>query len=108
MKGKSGTWYWNESVNKSYSDIEEERYSNVKEKDETKTREFETKIEKSKIQKEAMPDVSLRWNKDRKSSLCRKYGKRSKSFSQRLRKLARDFKKKVSQIYNIEALWQLG
>ena len=51
-----------------------------------------------------MPDVSLRWNKDREKSFCGGYGKRSKSSSQSHQKLARDFKKEASQTYNIEAL----
>ncbi len=107
-EGQSGTWYWNESANESCSDTEEEGNSDVEEEDETKTGESETKTEESKTQEEATPDVSLRWNRDRESSLCEGYEKRSKSSSQRLRKLARDFKKEVSQTYNIEALWQRG
>ena len=59
-KGKSGTWYQNKSANESCFDTEEERYSDVKEEDETKTRKSETKTEEFKIQKEATPDVSLR------------------------------------------------
>ena len=55
-----------------------------------------------------MPDISLRWNRDRESSLHRGYGKGSKSSSQMLQKLARDFKKEASQTYNIKALRQQG
>ena len=53
-----------------------------------------------------MLDVSLRWNRDRESSLCGGYRKRSKSSSQRLQKLGQDFKKEALQTYNIEALLQ--
>ena len=59
-EGESGTWYWNESANKSCSDTKEEGYSDIEEEDETKTGESETKIEESKIQEKATPDVSLR------------------------------------------------
>ena len=107
-EGESGTWYWNESANESCSDTEEEGYSDVEEEDETKTGESETKTKESKIQEEITPNVSLRWNRDGESSLRGGYGKGSKSSSQRLRKLARDFKKEASQTYNIEALWQRG
>lgn len=107
-EGESGTWYWNESANESYSDTEEEGYSDVEEDDEIKTGESETKIEESRTQEEATPNVSLRWNRDGESSLRGGYGKGSKSSSQRHRKLARDFKREASQTYNIEALWQRG
>lgn len=61
---------------------------------------------KFKIQEKATSNVSIRWNRDRENSFCRKYRKRSKSlFQWRHQKLAQDFKKKVSSIYNIEALW---
>ena len=107
-KGKSGTWYWNKSANKSCFNTKEEGYSNVKEEDETKTRESKTKTEESKKQNKATPDGSLRWNRDGESSFCERYRKGSKSSSQRLQKLAQDFKKKASQTYNIQALWQWG
>ena len=48
-EAKSGTWYWNKSANKSFSNIEEEGYSNVEEEDETKTKESESKTKESKI-----------------------------------------------------------
>ena len=47
-EGKSGTWYWNKSANKSCFDTEEEGYSDIEEEDETKTEESETKTEESK------------------------------------------------------------
>ena len=100
-EGKSGTWYWNKSANESCSDTEEERYSDIDEKNETRT-------EESKTQEEATPEVTLRWNRNGKSSLCGGYGKGSKSASQRQQKLARDFKREALQTYNIEALWQQG
>ena len=95
-EGESGTWYWNESANESCSDTEEEGYSDVEEDDEIKTGEFETKIEESRTQEEATQDVSLRWNRDEESSLHGRYGKESKSFSQRHRKLAQEFKREAS------------
>lgn len=104
MEDKSGTQYWNESANKSCSNTQEKRYSDVEEENETKIKESKTKTEKSKIQKEAMLDVSLRWNRNGKSNFCGGYRKKSKSSSQRYQKLAQDFKRKTSQTYNIEAL----
>ena len=50
-KGKSGTWYGNKSIKKSCSDTEEEGYSDVEEKNETKTGESETKTKESKTKK---------------------------------------------------------
>ena len=87
-EGKSGTWYWNESANESCSDTEEEGYSDVEEDDKIKTGDSETKIEQSRTQEEATPDVSLRWNRDGESSLRGGYGKGSKSSSHRHQKLA--------------------
>lgn len=48
--------------------------------------------------------MNLRWNKNEKSSLCREYRKRSKYFFQRQQKSVQDFKREISQTYNIEAL----
>ena len=50
-----------------------------------------TKTDKSKRKEEITLDVSLRWNRDGKSCLCRGYEKRFKFSSQRHSKLARDF-----------------
>ena len=85
-EGESETWYWNKSANKSCSDTEKEDYSDIEEEDETKTEEFKTKTEEFKIQKEATPDISLRWNRDGENSLYGGYRKGSKSSSQRLQK----------------------
>ena len=84
MEGESAIQYQNKSINKSCFYTEKKRYFDIKEDDEIKTRKFETKIEESKIQEKAMPNVSLRWNRDRKNSFCEGYRKGSKFSSQRL------------------------
>lgn len=58
------------NVNKICSNTEEEGYSEVEEEDRIKIGESEIKTKESKTQAETMADLSLRWNRDRKSSLC--------------------------------------
>ncbi len=69
-KSKSETWYQNENANKNGSNIEKKRYSNFDKEDETKTKKF-------KVQKEATPEIGLRWNRNEKNSFCKGYRKRS-------------------------------
>lgn len=62
--------------------MEKKRYSDVNEKNKSRTEEF-------KIQKDVMSEVSLidiKQNKDGKSSLCEGYKKGSKSFFQKQQK----------------------
>lgn len=75
--------------------IQKKKYFNIEEKDETKTGKSKTKIKEFKIQKKAILDVSLRWNRDRESSFCKEYGKGSKYSIQKHQKLAQDFKRKT-------------
>ena len=48
MKSKSETWYWNESVNRSCSNIEDKGYSDVEKDNKIKIKGPETQIEESK------------------------------------------------------------
>lgn len=41
-ESKFGTWYWNKSINKSGFDMEEEKYFDVNEKDESRTKKSKT------------------------------------------------------------------
>ena len=83
-ESESGTWYWNESANESCFDTEEEGYSDIDEED-------ETRIEESKIQEEATPEVSLRWNRNGESSLHGGVRKEIKIFFSKAAKISSRF-----------------
>ena len=81
---ESGTWFWNESANKTDSDTEEERngnHENDLKRDESKTKEAAS----SETHK-----VEIKWNREREEKLCRGYRKGSRRTQMRKQKSARE------------------
>ena len=97
-EGDSGTWFWNESVNESDSDSEEEG----NDVDEGDLEEEHSKT--GRAASPAVPKKELKWNKDGESNLCGGYGSGSRSSRKRQKKFAREVEKEGSKSYNIRAL----
>ena len=99
-EGEPGTWFWNESANKSDSGSEEEG-NDVDEGD--------LEEEHSKTERAASPEVpkkELKWNKEGESNLREGYGSGSRSSRKRQKKSAQELEKEDSKSYDSRALWQ--
>ena len=72
MESKPEFWFWNESINKSNSDLEEKN-------NDIDERNLEKKH--SKIERAVSPEVpkkELKWNKEGESNCCGDYGSGSR------------------------------
>lgn len=130
---ESGIWFWNESVNETNLDSEEENNDGVESfdtdkgdrdkddadkgnadksnagKDDLRKRKIDKNINPPRTERAISPQIqmmNLRWNKEGEKKFRGGYKNGSRLSRKRQKKSDQEREKEAAKLYNIEALWQ--
>lgn len=96
-EGKSGTWFWNESANKSDSDFKREGEEQEEGEEEDEDNESNPETEKPRTERAVSLEIEIKWNKEEENKLRRVYRNGSISTAKRVQNAVLELEKQTSK-----------